>query len=62
VRSYASRLLVRLDVPGHGGDAVAQPELAAVLGENVLGLDVPPLTAPRAGEDRLTREPDPAGS
>ena len=43
VQSYASRPFVRLDVPGHGGDAVAQPELAEVLGERVLGLDVPPL-------------------
>jgi lysine decarboxylase len=30
-------------VPGHGGDAVAQPELADLLGEQVLALDVPPL-------------------
>jgi arginine decarboxylase len=43
VRAYAGRPFVRLDVPGHGGDAVAQPELAEVLGERVLGLDVPPL-------------------
>ena len=43
VRAYAGEAFVRLDVPGHGGDAVAQPELADVLGEGVLGLDVPPL-------------------
>ncbi len=43
VRAYARGPFVRLDVPGHGGDAVAQPELAAVLGEHVLALDVPPL-------------------
>ena len=43
VRAYAGRGFVRLDVPGHGGDAVAQPELADVLGEHVLALDVPPL-------------------
>ena len=45
VRAYAGRSFVRLDVPGHGGDAVAQPELADVLGEHVLALDVPPLVA-----------------
>ena len=43
VRAYARRPFVRLDVPGHGGDAVAQPELAEVLGEHVLALDGPPL-------------------
>jgi lysine decarboxylase len=43
VRSYARQPFVRLDVPGHGGDSVAQPELADVLGEGVLALDVPPL-------------------
>ena len=43
VRAYAGRPFVRLDVPGHGGDAVAQPELAEVLGERVLALDLPPL-------------------
>ena len=43
VRAYARRPFVRLDVPGHGGDSVAQPELAEVLGDPVLGLDVPPL-------------------
>ncbi|HEY2592615.1 MAG TPA: amino acid decarboxylase, partial [Chloroflexota bacterium] len=43
VRAYAGRPFVRLDVPGHGGDAVAQPELADVLGERALALDVPPL-------------------
>src|SRR4051794_1697792 len=45
VRAYAGVPCVRLDVPGHGGDAVAQPELAAVLGEHVLALDVPPLVS-----------------
>ena len=43
VRAYASQPFVRLDVPGHAGDDVAQPELADVLGEHVLALDVPPL-------------------
>jgi arginine decarboxylase len=43
VRTYAGRPFVRLDVPGHGGDGVAQPELAEALGERVLALDVPPL-------------------
>ena len=43
VRAYARRPFVRLDVPGHCGDAVAQPELAELLGERVLALDVPPL-------------------
>ena len=43
VRTYADRPFVRLDVPGHGGDGVAQPELAEALGERVLALDVPPL-------------------
>src|SRR5436305_1693919 len=43
VQAYAKRPFVRLDVPGHSGDAVAQPELAAVLGEHVLALDLPPL-------------------
>ena len=45
VRAYAARPFIRLDVPGHGGDAVTQPELADVLGEHVLGLDVPPLVS-----------------
>src|SRR6478672_5254050 len=45
VRAYAGRPYVRLDVPGHAGDAVAQPELAEVLGSHVLGLDVPPLVS-----------------
>src|SRR6478752_7759301 len=45
VRAYASEPFVRLDVPGHGGDSVAQPELAGVLGEHVLALDVPPLVS-----------------
>ena len=45
VRSYAGKSFVRLDVPGHGGDGVAQPELADVLGEHVLALDVPPLVS-----------------
>jgi lysine decarboxylase len=43
VRAYARAPFVRLDVPGHGG--VAQPELADVLGESALALDVPPLVA-----------------
>src|SRR3954451_6742944 len=43
VRAYADCDVVRLDVPGHAGDGVAQPELAGVLGERVLSLDVPPL-------------------
>ena len=45
VRAYDGGDFVRLDVPGHGGDAVAQPELAALLGERVLGLDLPPLVS-----------------
>ena len=45
VREYADRPFVRLDVPGHGADAVAQPELAQILGERVLALDVPPLVS-----------------
>ncbi len=45
VRAYAARPYVRLDVPGHGGDAVAGPELAGVLGSHVLALDVPPLVS-----------------
>ena len=45
VRAYAGRSFVRLDVPGHGGDGVAQPELADVLGERVLALDLPPLVS-----------------
>jgi arginine decarboxylase len=45
VRAYAAQPFVRLDVPGHGGDAVAEPELARVLGERVLALDVPPLVS-----------------
>ncbi|HEY2595886.1 MAG TPA: amino acid decarboxylase, partial [Chloroflexota bacterium] len=43
VHAYAGRPFVRLDVPGHGGDALAQPELVEVVGERVLALDVPPL-------------------
>lgn len=43
VRAYAGQAFVRLDVPGHGGDSVAEPELAAVLGERILAMDVPPL-------------------
>ncbi len=43
VGAYARRPFVRLDVPGHGGGSVAQPELAEVLGEHILDLDVPPL-------------------
>ena len=45
VRAYEGSDFVRLDVPGHGGDAVAQPELAALLGERILGLDLPPLVS-----------------
>ena len=43
VEAYADRPMVRLDVPGHGGDADVAPELAAALGERVLRLDLPPL-------------------
>ena len=43
VQAYAKFPFVRLDVPGHSGDGIAQPELAAVLGEGVLRLDLPPL-------------------
>ena len=34
---------MRLDVPGHSGSAVAQPELAELFGERLLELDLPPL-------------------
>jgi lysine decarboxylase len=43
VRAYAARPYVRLDVPGHAAQAQAQPELAAVFGEELLRLDLPPL-------------------
>jgi arginine decarboxylase len=43
VAAYSERPFVRLDVPGHGGSSLAQPELAALFGESVLRLDVPPL-------------------
>jgi len=43
VRAYARAPFVPIDVPAHGGDGVAQPELADVLGAHVLALDVPPL-------------------
>ena len=43
VRAYASKDFLRLDVPGHTGSAVTQPELADMFGESVLALDVPPL-------------------
>ena len=36
LRRYADLDYVRLDVPGHCGSALAQPELAAVFGERVL--------------------------
>jgi arginine decarboxylase len=40
---YAEIDYVRLDVPGHSGSALAQPELAELFGEGVLKLDLPPL-------------------
>jgi arginine decarboxylase len=43
IRRYADIDYVRLDVPGHCGSALAQPELAEVFGERVLQLDLPPL-------------------
>jgi arginine decarboxylase len=43
IREYADIDYVRLDVPGHCGSALAQPELAELLGERVLKLDLPPL-------------------
>jgi lysine decarboxylase len=43
IRRYADLDFVRLDVPGHCGSALAQPELAEVFGERVLQLDLPPL-------------------
>jgi arginine decarboxylase len=43
VRAYAARPYVRLDVPGHAAQASAQPELAAVFGEDLLRMDLPPL-------------------
>ena len=44
VRAYAAAGHVRLDVPGHSGQARHHPELAEMFGEQVLRLDVPPLT------------------
>ncbi|GAS86053.1 aminotransferase class I/II-fold pyridoxal phosphate-dependent enzyme [Mycolicibacterium brisbanense] len=43
IRRYADLDYVRLDVPGHCGSALAQPELAELFGERVLQLDLPPL-------------------
>ena len=43
IRRYADIDYVRLDVPGHSGSAVAQPELAELFGERLLELDLPPL-------------------
>ena len=43
VRAYAATPYVRLDVPGHAAQPQAQPELAAVFGEQMLRLDLPPL-------------------
>lgn len=43
VNEYADTDYVRLDVPGHGGATLAQPELARVFGERLLKLDLPPL-------------------
>lgn len=43
VRAYAKQPYVRLSVPGHAADPAAQPELAALLGEELLRLDVAPL-------------------
>jgi len=58
-RAYAGRPFVRVDVPGHGGDAVAQPELAEVLGEHVLALDLPP-SASTADVARELGRPQPS--
>ena len=33
IRRYADEDFVRLDVPGHSGSALAQPELAELFGE-----------------------------
>ena len=54
VRAYAHAPFVRLDVPGHGADGAAQPELAEMLGEGVLRLDVPPLVEGIDQGDRPT--------
>ena len=43
IRRYADVDYVRLDVPGHSGSALAQPELSELFGERVLKLDLPPL-------------------
>ncbi len=43
IRRYADTDYVRLDVPGHSGSALAQPELAELFGDRVLKLDLPPL-------------------
>ncbi len=43
IRRYADIDYVRLDVPGHSGSALAQPELSELFGERVLKLDLPPL-------------------
>jgi arginine decarboxylase len=43
VRRYADIDYARLVIPGHGGSVLAQPELAKLLGERVLELDLAPL-------------------
>ena len=43
IRRYADIDYVRLDVPGHSGSALAQPELSELFGERVLKIDLPPL-------------------
>ncbi|MDF3312840.1 aminotransferase class V-fold PLP-dependent enzyme [Rhodococcus sp. T2V] len=41
--AYAAEEHVRLNVPGHGADPIAAPQLTAYFGERILRLDVPPL-------------------
>lgn len=43
IQAYSEVDYLRLVVPGHGGSILAQPELADLLGEQVLELDVAPL-------------------
>jgi lysine decarboxylase len=44
LRAHATNDWVRLDVPGHQAQSLAQPGLADLVGTDVMALDVPPLT------------------
>lgn len=44
VRAHSEKDLVRLHVPGHSAQPAAQPKLAALFGEELLRMDIPPLT------------------